>query len=124
MWYKKPVKDKGALYVGLAILGFILIGVISGENDTNNYSSSSNDIPAHFSSWDGSHNQVTRAIKSSMNDPKSYEHVETRYKVLGDNKTTVLTKFRGKNAFGGTVTQQAIAVTNTASGEVLELAIE
>jgi hypothetical protein len=38
-----------------------------------------------------------------MNDPDSYKHVETRYSE--DGKTIiVMTTFRGKNAFGGVVT--------------------
>ncbi|MEX1027384.1 MAG: DUF4190 domain-containing protein [Candidatus Paceibacterota bacterium] len=55
-----------------------------------------------FSMWDGSHKKLTTAIKDSMNDPSSYEHVETVYHDLGDY-LIVKTTFRGKNAFGGVV---------------------
>ena len=37
-----------------------------------------------------------------MNDPDSYEHVETVYWDRDDH-LVVSTTFRGKNAFGGTV---------------------
>jgi hypothetical protein len=38
-----------------------------------------------------------------MNDPDSYKHVETVYSDMGDY-LVVRTTFRGKNAFGGVVT--------------------
>jgi len=60
------------------------------------------EIEDQFSAWDGSHIELTKIIKASMNDPKSYEHVETVYQDAGD-RLIVITTFRGKNAFGGTV---------------------
>ena len=59
-------------------------------------------IEAGFSSWDGSHIKLTRIIKESMNDPKSYKHDETGWWDRGDH-LIVRTSFRGKNAFGGVV---------------------
>ena len=60
------------------------------------------EIEKQFSAWDGSHRQLERYIKQNMNDPDSYEHVETKYWDMGDH-LVVLTKYRGKNAFGGKV---------------------
>ena len=76
-------------------------------------------IGKHFSAWDGSHDGLTKLIKSSMNDPKSYEHVETRYSDKGDH-LIVGTTFRGKNAFGGVVTSTIIAKVDL-SGNVIEV---
>ncbi|MFP4356241.1 MAG: hypothetical protein ACLFUJ_14070 [Phycisphaerae bacterium] len=59
-------------------------------------------IESGFSAWDGSHRGLTKVIKASMNDPKSYDHVETVYWDQGDH-LIVRTTFRGKNAFGGVV---------------------
>lgn len=59
-------------------------------------------IEAQFSGWDGSHRELERMIKDSMNDPDSYEHVETRYSDKG-TYIRVFCTFRGKNAFGGIV---------------------
>ena len=59
-------------------------------------------IEKQFSSWDGSHRGLTKLIKASMNDPKSYDHVDTVYVDEGDS-LKVKTTFRGKNAFGGVV---------------------
>jgi hypothetical protein len=36
-------------------------------------------IEKQFSAWNGSHLGLTRFIKDHMNDPKSYDHVETVY---------------------------------------------
>ncbi len=59
-------------------------------------------IERSFSHWDGSHRKLEEHIKNSMNDPGSYEHVETVYWDRGDY-LVVMTTFRGKNAFGGVV---------------------
>lgn len=59
-------------------------------------------IERQFSGWSGSHYELTKLIKKSMNDPKSFEHVETKYIDAGDY-LKVKTTFRGKNALGGVV---------------------
>lgn len=59
-------------------------------------------IERGFRSWDGSHIELTKLIKESMNDPRSYEHDKTVYWDMGDH-LIVTTSFRGKNAFGGVV---------------------
>jgi len=59
-------------------------------------------IDAQFSGWDGSHINLTKLIKESMNDPDSYDHVETVYWDQ-KNHLIVSTTFRGKNAFGAVV---------------------
>lgn len=61
-----------------------------------------------FSAWDGSLYSLVHYIKKSMNDPKSFDHIETRY---SDNGTdlTVYMKFRGKNAFGALVINSVMA---------------
>lgn len=76
-------------------------------------------ISKGFSSWDGSHRELTKVIKESMNDPKSYDHVETNYWDMGDH-LVVRTTFRGKNAFGGVVKNSVRAKTDL-DGNVLEI---
>ena len=76
-------------------------------------------IESHFSVWDGSHRELTTLIKQSMNDPKSYEHVETVYWDMTDS-LIVQTKFRGKNGFGGIVLSRVKAKISL-DGEVLEI---
>jgi len=72
-----------------------------------------------FSGWDGSHDGLTKLIKSSMNDPKSYEHVETVYWDMDDH-LIVRTKFRGKNVFGGVVLNWILAKVDI-DGNVLSI---
>ena len=64
-------------------------------------------IEAQFSSWDGSHINLTKAIKDAMNDPDSYEHISTKYFDLGDH-IKVVTEFRGTNSFGAKVLFSAL----------------
>jgi hypothetical protein len=59
-------------------------------------------IERQFSTWDGSHKNLAHYIKQKMNDPDSYEHIETKYSVY-DTFIVVTTKFRGKNLFGAKV---------------------
>jgi hypothetical protein len=65
-------------------------------------------IESQFSSWDGSHRNFERLIKQAMNDPSSYDHVDTRYVDKG-KFIRVYCTFRGKNAFGGIVKNTKVA---------------
>ena len=76
-------------------------------------------IGKSFSDWDGSHIKLEEYIKSNMNDPKSYEHIETKYWDY-DNYLIVQTSFRGKNAFGALVRNQIKAKVDI-NGEVIEI---
>ncbi len=62
-----------------------------------------------FSPWDGSFRPLEAFIKENMNDPKSYDHAKTYYRLqLNDRKNPkaiITEEFRGKNAFGAVVKQ-------------------
>lgn len=75
-------------------------------------------IKAQFSGWDGSHINLTKVIKEKMNDPASYEHIETRFEDK-DEYVLVVTKFRGNNEYGGKVINLMFAQV-TSNGDVLE----
>ena len=61
-------------------------------------------IKRQFSSWDGSHRLLVKMVKNVMNDPDSFDHDTTRYRVLpNDEGIQVSMIYRGKNAFGGVV---------------------
>lgn len=79
-------------------------------------------IKSQFSAWDGSHYGLEKYIKRHMNDPDSYDHVETRYLDKGD-RLLVITSFRGKNAFGGVV-KNSIAAEVSLDGDVLKVISE
>jgi tetratricopeptide (TPR) repeat protein len=76
-------------------------------------------IEMQFSPWDGSHRNLEKYIKKIMNDPKSYDHVETVYWDRG-NYLIVKTTFRGKNAFGGVVINSIKARVDT-NGNILQI---
>lgn len=59
-------------------------------------------IESMFSQYDGSFRPLERIVQNNMNDPDSYEHVETKY-VDKDDHIIVVMKYRGNNAFGGKV---------------------
>jgi len=75
-----------------------------------------------FSRWDGSHIKMTEAIRRTMNDPKSFEHIETKYRVNPNGTVRVVTDFTGRNAFGGVVRQKVSGLVDAKTGDVLELA--
>jgi len=76
-------------------------------------------IESTFSAWDGSHMGLEKLIKRTMNDPDSYEHVKTVYSDKG-NYLIVKTTFRGKNAFGGVVTNWIMAKADL-DGNIIEV---
>lgn len=59
----------------------------------------------HFSAWDGSCKSLVKTVKKNMNNPRSFEHVQTKI-VESDNFLVITMTFRGENTFGGTVTQK------------------
>ncbi|MDN4697198.1 hypothetical protein QYZ44_26725 [Vibrio parahaemolyticus] len=77
-----------------------------------------------FSAWDGSFRELESAIKNAMNDPDSYEHVKTTYRLVlhgtDTPKAIVSTEFRGKNGFGGIVKNNATASVNISNGKIIE----
>jgi hypothetical protein len=77
------------------------------------------ELASAFSAWDGSHKTLERYVISNMNDPDSYEHVETKYIDKGDH-LVLITRFRGKNGFGGTVVN-SISAKAKLSGEIIEI---
>ena len=73
-----------------------------------------------FSKWDGSHKKLTEYIKSQMNDPDSYEHVETKA-ATKSNHILVVTTIRGTNAYGGKITTTYQAKCDKDTGDVLSI---
>lgn len=69
-----------------------------------------------FSAWDGSHIELTKKIKKALNDPQSYEHIETTYRDL-DSTLVISTVFTAKNGFGGRLKQEVIVISDT-SGNI------
>ena len=130
------VKNKSRHVVSLLGVLLFLIFAVGSVDDSGSSSSSSSKssssksnssrpktrteiIEQQFSAWDGSHRSLTKLIKESMNDPDSYDHVETVYWDKGDH-LIVRTTFRGKNAFGGVVKNWVKAKVDL-NGNVIEV---
>lgn len=102
-------------------------------------------LDLQFSAWDGSNTAIVKLVKQAMNDPKSFEHVETSYVHLKTDKITrdmdeelggmltypvkkydlfVEMTFRCKNAYGGVVKQKVYGFVhygNNSGNPVCEL---
>jgi len=76
-------------------------------------------IQSQFSILDGSHHVLEKYIKSRMNDPSSYKHVKTIYSDQG-RSLYVLTRYRGKNAFGGVIAEELWAEVSL-DGKILDV---
>lgn len=77
-----------------------------------------------FSPWDGSSPTIVRATKKVMNDPKSFEHVETNYIVQKDGEVKITMRFRGKNAFGGLVMQTVVGTIDIDTGKLIKFGVQ
>lgn len=81
-------------------------------------------LQAQFSRWDGAHRATEQAIKARMNNPSSYEHVQTVYVDLGPGRgLRVTTRFRGTNLFNAVVLNTAVAEVSE-SGAVTALTLD
>lgn len=76
-------------------------------------------VEKQFSSWDGSHRGLERIVKDNTKDPKSYEHIESKW-YTHDDHITVFLKYRAKNSFGGYVIGNASA-KYAFTGDLIEL---
>jgi len=79
-------------------------------------------IEKQFSGWDGSHRQLKILVKHNMNDPKSFEHVDTRYLDKGDHLVVQMI-YRGNNALGAKVKDEVWAKVDF-EGNVIEITSE
>ncbi len=137
---EKKLTGCGKFIVGILILW--LIGAVIGLFDDSkepekvdnrtpteivntpapNMSPKTNEEKANalLSGWNGSMNSVVKLVKGSMNDPDSFEHVETRTGYYENNSFIVSMKYRGKNAFGGVITKY-VDVKVDYSGNVISV---
>lgn len=79
-------------------------------------------IKNQFDPWYGNHLPLTRYVKRKMNDPASFEHVETRYADKGSYVYLEM-DFRGKNAMNAMVLQTVTAKA-TLDGELIEVGMK
>lgn len=115
----KDLKIVAAILIGIGV--FMYYGMTGGFDNKPEikHETKTELIQKQFSAWDGAHRGLEKVIKKSMNDPDSYEHVETYYKDEG-TRIFVSTTFRGKNAFGGIVKNTVTAYVDF-DGNVIEI---
>jgi hypothetical protein len=70
-----------------------------------------------LSSWDGSHIKLERIVKGVLNDPDSYEHIETRVAPERSGSHDFSMRFRAKNAFGAMIAGEARGIYNNSDCE-------
>jgi len=74
---------------------------------------------ALFNAWDGSNERLVRYVQDRMNDPDSFEHAETIFFERGDYLFVTM-KYRGKNGFGGVITNYINAKIYR-SGDIIDV---
>lgn len=97
----QKAKSIFSLFFVLFIIGASIAAYSSDEN--TNLTPREQKVQAQFSPWDGSHYALTTMIKKAMNDPDSFQHIETRVFKNGQDKIIVIEQYRGKNGFGAMV---------------------
>ena len=80
-------------------------------------------IKKSFSEWDGTSIALVKSVKDNMNDPASFELVDNKVWDNGHDTLVVKMKYRGKNAFGGKVTEMVRAEVDI-NGNVLKITKE
>jgi hypothetical protein len=74
------------------------------------------------------HEKLTNAVLDRMENPNSFQHVQTKLFPLGedwpDGTYGLQMEFRGENSFGATVTNMALGVAKIESGEIVQVSIE
>ncbi len=75
-----------------------------------------------LSFWDGSHPKFKRRVKARLNDPGSFEHIDTLVgPVLPNGRHAVNMQYRARNAFGGMVVGWARGMFRNANCEVTSI---
>ena len=112
----KDVAKGCAILIVLAIIIVFVFRSCVGCGDDNNSNATQmtrqQRVEKLFSAWDGSQPSVEKWVKSQLNDPNSYEHIETTYRDF-DSVISINTEFTAKNGFGGRVRSRCIAVIDT-----------
>jgi hypothetical protein len=112
--------------VGLIIVIGLLWNAVPNDTESNTSKSKSTPktneerVSILQSGYDGSIRSVVKFVKNSMNDPDSFEHVETRTGFYEKENFIVSMKYRGKNPFGGVITKY-IDVKVDYSGNVISI---
>lgn len=78
------------------------------------------EIEAAFSPWDGAHIELKKIIKSVMQDPGSFECIDSHWIDMVNGNIKVTMVYAGTNAYGARV-QESITAECRVSGEVVRV---
>ena len=119
---QKKSKFKGCLCLCIVVLIFAFILSLCSSPSSDVETAEDREKGFHcLSSWNGSHPGLVKRVKTDMNDPSSFKHVETLVsKKRTDGTHTIKMTFRGKNAFGGVVKQTVVAKYSNSSCKLIE----
>lgn len=129
---KKWTKAQRITVGVLAAIILMLIGIINSSDEnsvpkkpemTQAQKDSANKaelIKKSFSAWDGSHINLVTLLKNNLNDAKSFEHIDTRYREISDSTLFVSMDYRAANMFGGLVKKRITAIV-TLDGQILKV---
>lgn len=74
-----------------------------------------------FSDYSGQSVAMITAVSTLMNDPNSFEHLQTKYIDKGGDSIVLIMEYTGKNAFGGRVRGKAVGIVSATDGSLIEL---
>ena len=80
-------------------------------------------IEAQLSLWDGSHSGVVEVVKPGLNDPESFEHLQTSWMRGGGYPRTymIIMDFTAKNLYGGRMRHVIKCEVVVETGEVAQV---
>lgn len=120
------IKQTTKQFLSVLVVAFFIFIAFGSDDDSSKKNADGTpkterqiQLEKQFSSWDGSHIELTKIIKKAMNDTDSYEHVETVYWDMKDY-VVVKTTYSGKNAFGGRVKNWVKAKADN-NGNIIEI---
>lgn len=127
----KSIEDKSETKAGKPLwyyviaIGFLLWFVSNlFDKSDNDPVTRSEQVQALFMPYDGYNYELVQRVKQDMNDPDSFEHVETTYHDSGTGDVQVFMTFRGKNALGALVLNRAVASIDPNTSTITKLVIE
>ena len=80
-------------------------------------------IADQFSPVDGTHYYLEKMVVDNLNDPDSFEHIETRHSVNEDHMLIQM-DYRARNGFNALIRKQVVAKADLQTGMILEIVSE
>lgn len=110
------IKGIGIIVVAIIIICTLFSALFSTCDDDNEPELTEVEIRQQkirhlFHPWKGYHYNLTETVKSAINDPNSFEHLDTKY-LDKDSVLEVHMDFTEKNGFGGRVRHQIIVLSD------------